>query len=177
MDTCHENHEGEHFTQSAFTVDWQARKVTCPEGRISASWSDQRKSSGTPITRVHFTSQDCGSCPVRMKCTKAADGRRGRSLTLLPRDQQQALEARRREQLTEQWQQRYNIRAGVEATISQAVRRTRIRRTRFTDLPKTHLEHVFAATAINIIRLDAWLTETPLGQTRTSHLARLDLAA
>ncbi|MER7959380.1 hypothetical protein [Streptomyces sp. NPDC096030] len=33
------------------------------------------------------------------------------------------------------------------------------------------------ATAINIIRLDAWLTGTPLGQTRTSHLARLGLAA
>ncbi len=65
----------------------------------------------------------------------------------------------------------------MEGTISQAVRRTRIRRTRYTGLPKTHLGHVFAATAINIIRLDAWLTETPLGQTRTSHLARLDLAA
>ncbi|MGW4516828.1 IS1182 family transposase [Streptomyces sp. NPDC004393] len=177
LDTCHENHEGEHFTQSAFTVDWQTRKVTCPEGKISASWSDQRKSSGTPIARVHFTAQDCGSCPVREKCTKAANGTWGRSLTLLPRDQQEALEARRREQLTDEWQQRYNIRAGVESTISQAVRRTRIRRTRFTDLPKTHLGHVFAATAINIIRLDAWLTQTPLGQTRTSHLARLGLAA
>ncbi|MEW2467969.1 hypothetical protein AB0919_23560 [Streptomyces sp. NPDC046994] len=65
----------------------------------------------------------------------------------------------------------------MEGTISQAVRRTRIRRTRFTGLPKPHLGHVFAATAINIIRLDAWLTQTPLGQTRTSHLTRFDLAA
>ncbi|MEE1664108.1 IS1182 family transposase [Streptomyces sp. WAC07094] len=177
LDTCHENHEGEHFTQSAFTVDWQARKVTCPEGKISASWPDQRKSSGTPVARVHFTARDCGSCPVREKSTKAANGKGGRSLTLLPQDQQEALEARRHEQLTDEWQQRYNIRAGVEGTISQAVRRTRIRRTRFTGLPKTHLGHVFAATAINIIRLDAWFTQTPLGQTRTSHLTRLDLAA
>ncbi|MEW2467968.1 ISAs1 family transposase [Streptomyces sp. NPDC046994] len=75
--TCHENHEGEHFTQSAFTVDWQARKVTCPEGKISASWSDQRKSSGTPVARVHFSARDCGSCPVREKCTKAANGKWG----------------------------------------------------------------------------------------------------
>ncbi|MET8647098.1 transposase [Streptomyces sp. NPDC004675] len=125
LDTCHENHEGEHFTQSAFTVDWQARKVTCSVGKISASWSDQRKSSGTPIARVHFTAQDCASCPVREKCTKAANGTWGRSLTLLPQDQQEALEARRREQLADEWQQRYNIRAGVEGTISQAVRRTR----------------------------------------------------
>ncbi|WP_406191450.1 hypothetical protein OG331_48630 [Streptomyces sp. NBC_01017] len=53
------------------------------------------------------------------------------------------------------------------------MRRTRIRRTRYTGLPKTHLGHVFGATAINVIRLDAWLTETPLGETRTSHLADL----
>ncbi|MDX2661029.1 IS1182 family transposase [Streptomyces stelliscabiei] len=172
LDTCHENYEGEHFTQSAFTIDWQAKKATCPQGKISASWSDQRKSSGTPVSRVHFTAQDCAVCPVRGKCTKAANGKWGRSLTLLPQDQQEALEDRRREQLTDQWQQRYNIRAGVEGTISQAVRRTR-----YAGLPKTHLGHVFAATAINIIRLDAWLNGTPLGGTRTSHLARLQLAA
>jgi hypothetical protein len=177
LDTCHENHEGEHFTQSAFTIDWQARKVTCPQGKTSASWSNQRKSSGTPIARVHFTAGDCSNCPVRAKCTKAANGTWGRSLTLLPQAQQEALEARRREQLTDEWKQRYNIRAGVEGTVSQAVRRTSIRRTRYTGLPKTHLGHVFAATAINVIRLDAWLTGTPLGETRVSHLARLELAA
>jgi IS5 family transposase len=177
LDTCHENHEGEHFTQGAFTIDWEAKKAVCPQGRISASWSDQRKSSGTPVSRVHFTAQDCAACPVRGKCTKAANGKWGRSLTLLPQDQQTALEDRRREQLTDQWQQRYNIRAGVEGTISQAVRRTRIRRTRYTGLPKTRLGHIFAATAINIIRVDAWLTGTPLGKTRTSHLARLEPAA
>ena len=64
----------------------------------------------------------------------------------------------------------------MEGTISQAIRRTRIRRTRYTGLPKTRLGHIFAATAINI-RLDAWLSETPLDGTRTSHLTRLQLAA
>ncbi|MFJ9761575.1 hypothetical protein [Streptomyces sp. NPDC101149] len=37
---------------------------------MSASWSDQRKSSGTPIAWLHFIAQDCGSCPGREKCTK-----------------------------------------------------------------------------------------------------------
>ncbi|MFF3359129.1 trypsin-like peptidase domain-containing protein [Streptomyces sp. NPDC002917] len=67
--------------------------------------------------------------------------------------------------------------AGVEGTISQAVRVTGIRRTRYRNLPATRLGHVFAATAINIIRLDRWLTGTPLGGTRTSHLEALMLAA
>ena len=42
---------------------------------------------------------------------------------------------------------------------------------------KTHLASVLSATAINLIRADAWLNGTPLGTTRVSHLARLDLAA
>ncbi|MFE2672303.1 hypothetical protein ACFXHL_53735, partial [Streptomyces mirabilis] len=37
LDTCHENYEGEHFTQSAFTIDWEAKKAVCPQGKISAS--------------------------------------------------------------------------------------------------------------------------------------------
>ncbi|WP_078661716.1 IS1182 family transposase [Streptomyces sp. NRRL B-24484] len=176
-DTVHERHEGEHIPQSAFTVDWDARKVICPHGAVSASWSDQRKPSGTPITRVHFALQDCDPCPARQQCTKAANGKWGRTLTLLPREQQQVLWQRRQEQQTEEWKKRYDTRAGVEGTISQAVRRAGIRRTRYTGLAKTHLGNVFAATAINLIRLDAWLNGTPLGKTRTSHLAALDLAA
>ncbi|WP_280691485.1 transposase [Kitasatospora sp. GAS204B] len=103
--------------------------------------------------------------------------RDGRTLTLLPREQQQVLAQRHIEQRTAQSKARYDVRAGAEGTISQAVRRTGIRRSRYTALTKAHLGHVFAVTAINIIRLDAWLTGTPLGKTRTSHLAALDLAA
>jgi hypothetical protein len=62
-------------------------------------------------------------------------------------------------------------------TITQAVRRTRLRRTPYRGQEKTHLAHVLSATAINLIRADAWLNGTPLGTTRVSHLARLDLAA
>ncbi|MFJ9847752.1 IS1182 family transposase, partial [Kitasatospora sp. NPDC101155] len=139
LDTHHERLEGERIAQGAFSVDWDGRKATCPQGAVSVSWSDQRKPSGTPITRVHFALQDCDPCPARAQCTKAANGRYGRSLTLLPQEQQQVLEQRRIEQQTEEWKTRYNVRAGVEGTISQAVRRTGIRRTRYTGLAKTHL--------------------------------------
>lgn len=171
-----DTHQAEHFPHRDFRIDWQAKSVTCPRGKASASWSAQRKSSGTPVTRVHFAAKDCATCPSRSKCTTAGNGKWGRSLTLLPADQQQVLETRRREQVTEPWRQRYHIRAGVEATIAQTTRRTGIRRTRYTSVDKTHLGHLFAATAVNVIRIDAWLTGTPLGRTRTSHLTQLDLA-
>lgn len=166
------------LSQSAFTVDWDRRKVLCPRGAVSTGWSEKVKSSGTPITRVQFAATDCRPCQLRSACTRASEkGRYGRSLTLLPREQQEVLDQRRREQQTKEWKKRYNVRAGVEGTISQAARRTGIRRTRYTGLPKTHLGNILAATAINLIRLDAWLTGTPLGGTRISHLARLQLAA
>lgn len=180
-DTHHpQRGEGEQapdLTQAAFHVDWGTRTVTCPQGAVSVSWSDQRKPSGTPVARVHFAHADCHPCPLRARCTKAANGKWGRSLTLLPREQQEVLARQRAEQQTTQWKARYDIRAGVEGTISQAVRRTRLRRTPYRGRAKTHLASVLSATAINLIRVDAWLNGIPLGTTRVSHLARLDLAA
>ena len=52
-----------------------------------------------------------------------------------------------------------------------------MRRTPYHGLDKTHLANVLNTTALNLIRADAWLNGTPLGTTRVSHLARLDLAA
>jgi hypothetical protein len=79
------------------------------------------------------------------------------------------------EQATDEWKQRYAVRAGVEGTIHQAVTTTGIRRSRYLGLPKTHLAHVFTAVAINLIRLDAYWTGTTPGRTCTSHLTKLSL--
>ncbi|MFG2386464.1 transposase [Streptomyces avermitilis] len=178
IDTHHSGRDDQapNLTQAAFTTDWDARRVTCPQGAASVSWSQQRKASGTPLVRVHFALADCDPCPLRPRCTKAANGKWGRSLTLLPREQQQILEQRRAEQQTDTWKERYDARAGVEGTISQALRRTRLRRTPYQGLHKTHLANILSATAVNIARVDAWLNGTPLGATRVSHLARLALA-
>jgi transposase len=178
-DTHHNGRDAQapDLTQAAFTTNWDARQVTCPQGASSVSWSQQRKASGTPLVRVHFALADCDPCPLRARCTKAANGKWGRSLTLLPREQQQILEKRRAEQQTDEWKARYDVRAGVEDTISQAVRRTHLRRTPYQGQHKTHLANVLSATALNLTRIDAWLNNTPLGTTRVSHLARLTLAA
>jgi hypothetical protein len=47
---------------------------------------------------------------------------------------------------------------------------------RYRSLAKTHLQHVFSAVALNLIRLNAWWNGHPLDRTRTSHLTRLELA-
>ncbi|MCX4615468.1 MULTISPECIES: transposase [Streptomyces] len=179
IDTHHSGRDAQapDLTQAAFTTDWEARKVICPQGVASASWSQQRKASGTPLVRVHFALADCIACPLKPRCTKAANGKWGRSLTLQPREQQQILEERRAEQQTDLWKERYDVRAGVKGTISQAVRRTHLRHTPYRGQSKTHLANILSATALNITRVDAWQNGTPLGTTHVSHLSRLALTA
>ena len=76
-------------------------------------------------------------------------------------------------QQTEQWQQRYQHRAGVEGTIAQAVRSFGLRRSRYHGLAKTGLQHLLTAAGINLHRLNAWWQDIPFAATRTSHFAAL----
>jgi transposase len=44
-------------------------------------------------------------------------------------------------------------------------------------MEKTHLQHVFPAVAINLMRLAAWLDEIPRAKTRPSRFAALAAVA
>jgi DDE family transposase len=172
-DTSPQARAGGGFDRSAFTIDWDNHQVTCPQGVTSTTWSPCTERGRESIV-VRFPTTACKSCPVRPQCTQSA--RNPRQLMLRPREIHDTIERARTEQTTDEWKQRYATRAGIEGTIHQAVAATGTRRTRYLGLPKTHLAHVFSATAINLIRLEAWWTGTPAGTTRISHLARLDLA-
>jgi transposase len=161
------------YDRAAFTIDWDAQQATCPQGHLSASWSPCTQ-RGTEAIVIKFPGELCQACPMRPVCTSAKKG--GRQLTVRPQPLQQALDQARTEQTTRAWQDKYKLRAGVEGTIRQAVAVTGIRRTRYRGLKKVHLEHVYSAVALNLIRLDAWWNGHPLDRTRTSHLARLELA-
>jgi DDE family transposase len=98
-----------------------------------------------------------------------------RQLTLRPRAEHEAIA--RDQQATQEWKRRYDRRAGVEGTISQAVRAFGLRRTRYIGLAKTRLQHVLTAIAVNLARLNAWLLDTPHGKTRTTRFHALQTAA
>ena len=172
-DTSRQARAGTGFDAAAFTIDWVAQQVTCPQGQASASWSPASQ-RGTEAIVVKFPASACGPCPVRDQCTTVTRG--GRQLSLKPHALHQTLQANRAEQDTAPWQARYAIRAGVEGTMHQAIAVTGTRNARYKGLAKTHLEHVYSAVALNLIRLDAWWNDHPLDRRRTSHLARLELA-
>jgi DDE family transposase len=65
------------------------------------------------------------------------------------------------------------MRAGIEGTHAQGLRVCDLRRSRYVGQPKTHLQHILSAVAINLLRIGAWLDGTPLAPTRQSSFARL----
>ena len=146
-----------------FSIDWEAETVTCPQGRISSSWTPVQD-AGKSLIKVKFSQSDCKVCPSRTSCT----GTTRRSMTLHPREQMQALFAARQRESTDAFKQAYRHRAGIEGTHSQGVRTMGLRRSRHIGLPKTHLSHVAVAAAINIVQLMSWLRGEVPEQTRTS---------
>jgi transposase len=165
--------EGKGYSRQDFAIDYAARTATCPQGHPSSYWNPVSH-GGRPGIHIAFAQSTCKPCPARPDCTTAT--RQGRQLTIPAPGPSQALAAGRTAQDEQQWQHDYKRRAGIEATISQAVTITGTRRARYRGLPKTRLEHAFSATALNLCRLDAYWNDTPIDRARATHLARLDQA-
>src|SRR3989454_2552302 len=159
------------YTIEQFTVDWDQQQVRCPQGHLSVAWWEHGGGQGSRPIIVEFDKHVCGPCPVRAACTRAKHT--GRRLRLPPQDQYVALQAAQTWSASEEGQQLYKRRAGVEGTLSQGVRAFGLRRTRYGGVAKTHLQHVAIAAAINIDRIVAWLDERPRAMTRISRFAAL----
>ncbi|MFF1361030.1 IS1182 family transposase [Streptomyces sp. NPDC058297] len=160
------------FGQDAFTIDWDNQQVTCPNGAVSTQWAQRRSEEGLPTVRVRFSPADCRPCPQLRECVNSARPRQ-REINLRPRDEYEVLKQARTLQATDEWKDRYKIRAGVEGTVSQAVHACDLRRSRYRGLAKTSLQHQLTGAALNLIRINAWLTDTPQARTRTSPLTAL----
>lgn len=157
-----------------FQIDWAAQTVTCPGDQRSVSWTPAVDGRNKQVIKIKFSGTDCKPCIHRATClgpNQASYARR--TLTFRPEASHKALRAARHRQATTEFAELYGLRSGIEGTISQAAQQCGIRRSRYIGQAKTHLGHVLAATAINLQRLDDWLTETPRSTTRHAAFARL----
>jgi transposase len=162
---------GHGYARADFAVDYDSKTVTCPQGKTAATWTPCTQ-KGQAAAVATFSATDCGPCPARPPCTTS--GKKRRQLTVLPRDLAEAQAAARTAETTIPFQADYARRAGVEGTMHQAASHG-ARRARYRGLPKTRLDHIYMAAALNLLRLEAFWTGTPLDRQRTSHLARLEL--
>jgi hypothetical protein len=168
-DTSAQARAGQGYARADFTVDYATTTVTCPQGKTARSWSPCTQHGKDAIVAI-FSTTDCGPCPARSLCTSA----KRRVLSLPPPGLAHAQAAARTAEKTIPFQADYARRAGVEGTMHQATSHG-ARRARYRGLPKTRLDHVYMACALNLLRLEAYWTGTPLDRRRTSHLARLEL--
>jgi transposase len=159
------------YTVADFTVDWEHQQVHCPQGKAATSWAERVDATGRAYIQVRFPQQDCRACDARAFCTQAAQA--PRTLTLHPQAEFEALHAARAWYASDERQQQYQRRAGVEGTLSQGVRAFGRRCTRYRGLAKTRVPHVATAAAMNLDRIVAWLDERPRAKTRTSRFAAL----
>jgi hypothetical protein len=157
------------FDLSRFDIDGDHQQVTCPNAKTARNWRQGTSRHGLPIVQAMFGTSDCTPCPDRARCTRApttpATAPSGPARSTSPSVSS--------EQVTPAWRERYAHRSGIEGTIAQAARRSDVHQARYRGLPKTHLQHVLTALALNLVRVDAWLTGAPLGGSWVSPLTRL----
>jgi transposase len=173
-DTSWQTRAAAGFGVTCFEIDWQAQHAICPMGKTSVIWYPTRDNRGADVINIRFAHTDCVACPQRSQCVSTP---RPRALTIRDRAAYEAVAKARARQPTEAFKQTYAKRAGVEGTLSQGVRMGDLRRTRYIGLPKTRLLHLLIATALNVVRIAAWLAETPLAQTRIPPFVALGKAA
>lgn len=166
--------QGKGFALSDFVIDWEQQEAICPAGRTSSSWSPAIDRRENEVVKIKFSRSDCGNCRFHTQCTYSNPPRR--TLTVRPEARHKALQDARAREQTEEFAHQYTKRAGIEGTISQGVRRSGMRRSRYIGLAKTHLQHLLTASAINIVRVMDWLNGDSPGQARRSAFVRLHTA-
>ncbi len=155
------------YALTDFSIDWEHEQARCPQGQLSSSWTPTW-TRNQEIIKIKFGFAICGACPVRSLCTKA----KRRSLSVRRQEAHFALEAARQREQTGEFKQAYAKRAGIEGVHAQGVRRMGLRRSRYVGEPRTHLQHVVTATAINLCRLHDWLEGFAPHPTPLSHFER-----
>jgi transposase len=164
------------FGMQDFQIDWDRKKAICPEGHESVEWTPFVDNRGNDVIRLKFSTTDCGSCPSRELCTQSDAKYPRRRLTIRPKEQYEALQRAREREETADFKEQYARRAGIEGSISRAVRTSEVRRSRYIGLAKTHLQHLLSATSLSFLRVGEWLMGVPKATTRRSPFARLMLA-
>jgi transposase len=157
------------YEMTAFTIDWQQRQVTCPQGKVSQPWTMREHRRDHELTRVKFRREDCEPCPVHALCTK----HNRRTLSFHEQALFEKVQQRKQEQHTEAFRQVYAKRAGMEGTIAQGVFALGMRRARYCGQDKTQLQWVLTAAAMNVTRVLNWHNEKPRKQTPITHFGQL----
>lgn len=153
------------YTQKDFKIDWENKIAECPQGKYSSNWKryvDNR-------VRISFKPKDCKVCIAKSRCTQSIK----RNICIWDEEYNKIQQQYSERIKTDKFKKQYSKRSGIEGTISQAVKKTDIRKSRYIGLAKTNLQEIFKATAINFFRLADWFDEKVKSSTRESVFYKL----
>jgi transposase len=147
-------HKAAGFGVEHFELDFSLPQARCPQGQQAVRWHQQPRADN-PRQEMVVISWDkavCRNCAQHGECL--GPGQRPRTIKVSAQYPQ--LVARRQEQKSDAFQERYRRRAGIEATFSHLVNVHRARRTPYRGGGKTELHYLALASAINLQRVVAW---------------------
>jgi hypothetical protein len=153
---------------SQFQIDFSKREALCPANVKSSQW--KLKKDGH--TDIYFPEEACSTCPLKEKCTKAAQ----RILRVQPEEVFKQQQFMRERQQTTEFRREYSTRAGAEATQSEFVR-VAGRQSSVRGQVKTNLKYVLAAVAVNFGRFLRWELKQPPRLTPTGKFLALAVVA
>lgn len=161
------------YSCDGFTIDYDTRTATCPQGQTSAHWNP-RVHDGVEKIYIAFPQRAYWTCDAQPACTSSSKVRQ-RRITVYPREIHELQQAARSAQSSKEWRADYLRRAGIEGTMNQAANTVGLRKARYRGIKKVELEHYTAAIAMNVIRLDSYLylTDQPISRSHTGRLLRL----
>jgi transposase len=136
------------FKLALFTIDREAKQAVCPAGQVATNVRVRTERDGSASIQIRFPAEVCNACPLKPQCTTSTSGR-----SLSVSEHYERLVARRAEAQTPAFRDKLKTRAGIEATLSELVRRHGLRRHRYRGDAKRHFEHLLKAAACNLKRL------------------------
>jgi hypothetical protein len=132
---------------SEFSISGEGTVVSCPQGHRPA-WVKKKKHRHTAA----FTYEHCSGCPHRQECGAKA-GKKYYYLHYTDRALRVAM--RRSYEQTDEFKERYRLRSGIEATMSQYDRRTGAKQLRVRGMKAVRFRATLKALSINILRAAA----------------------
>jgi hypothetical protein len=133
------------FPKARFTIDLEARRVTCPQGITAEKYTADQEGG-----LLFSFGAACTACPLRDQCTQAKGGRQIRV-----HPQEALLQAARAFQQTPAGRQRLRERVGVEHRLAR-LGQLGIGQARYGGLQKTRFQLLLAATVANLRRTWNW---------------------
>jgi hypothetical protein len=134
-----------YFPKTAFTLDLEGRRCTCPGGQTTTNLKPWQGGGG----QFQFAAAVCAACPLRVQCVRGAGGR-----TVQLQPQERLLQEARALQASPAFQKYRTWRQVVEQRIARLMQ-LGLRQARYVGLAKTLFQACLAAAVANLTLLAA----------------------